>query len=184
MHLSLFPVVMLQREEGSRMDIILKRRSIRRYTGDPVSEQTIREVLEAAMCAPSAGNEQPWHFIVIRDRKILGQIPAIHPHAYMVPEAPIAVLVCGDLRLDLHDGFWIQDCSAATENILIAVQAKGLGAVWLGVYPREDRVAGLRKLLEIPNHVIPFALVPIGHPAECRPSENRYNPSRVHFDKW
>lgn len=166
------------------MDIILKRRSVRRYTGDPVSEQTVQEILEAAMSAPSAGNEQPWHFIVIRDRTILGQISAIHPYAYMVPEAPVAVLVCGDLRRDLHDGFWVQDCSAATENILLAVQAKGLGAVWLGVYPRGERVAGFRQLFAIPDHVVPFALVPIGHPAESRPYEKRYDASCVHFDRW
>ncbi len=99
-------------------------------------------------------------------------------------EATVAVLICGDLSLEKHKGYWVQDCSAATENLLLAAHAKGLGAVWLGVYPREERVDGLRKLLGIPEHVIPFSLVPIGHPAEQKPPAERYNPSRIHFNRW
>lgn len=166
------------------MDAILSRRSIRKYTTQPVPDQLIKELLEAAMSAPSAGNEQPWHFIVINDRQILDEIPKYHPYSQMVREAPLAILVCGDLQLDRHDGLWGQDCSAATENLLIAVQAKGLGAVWLGVYPREERVAGLRKLLSIPEHVIPFSLIPIGYPAEHKPKANRYDVSRIHENRW
>lgn len=166
------------------MEAILSRRSIRRYTSEPVPDNLIKELLDAAMSAPSAGNEQPWHYIVITDRAILDEIPKYHPYSNMVREAPLAILVCCDLHLDRHDGLWVQDCSAATENLLIAVQAKGLGAVWLGVYPREERVTGLRKLFGVPEHVIPFALIPIGYPGEHKPRANRYETSRVHHNRW
>lgn len=166
------------------MTAILSRRSIRRYTKEPVPDEVIKELLEAAMSAPSAGNEQPWHFVVITDRKILDEIPKIHPYAQMLREAPVAILVCGDKKLQKYEGYWVQDCSAATENILIAVQAKGLGGVWLGVYPVEDRVSGIRRLLGIPEDVTPFSLISIGYPAEQKPPANRYNAERVHKDRW
>lgn len=166
------------------MEAILNRRSIRKYTSEPLSDADIRELLKAAMSAPSAGNEQPWHFIVITERKVLNEIPKIHPYSQMLKEAPAAILVCGDLQLERHKGYWVQDCAAATENILIAAQDMGLGAVWLGVYPREDRVASLQKLLDLPEHVIPLSLVAIGHPAEQKPPANRFNTERIHFNRW
>lgn len=166
------------------MKAILSRRSIRKYTPDKVPEKDLRELLEAAMAAPSAGNEQPWHFIVIDDRDILRQIPSFHPYSHMLKEATVAILVCGDETLEKYKGYWVQDCSAATENILIAVEEKGLGAVWLGVYPVEERVAGLRRLLGIPDQVIPFSLIPVGYPAEHKEPANRYNEARVHRNKW
>ena len=124
------------------MEVILTRRSIRKYNKKSLSEQVVKELLDAAMSAPSAGNEQPWHFILMDDPEILGEIPTFHNHAQMLKDASIVILVCGDLNLDKHDGMWIQDCSAATQNILLAVRAKGLGAVWLGIFPREDRIKG------------------------------------------
>ena len=166
------------------MDAILSRRSIRRYTTQSVSDEVIKELLEAAMSAPSAGNEQPWHFSVINERQILNEIPEIHPHSGMLRDAPVAILVCGDETLQKYQGYWVQDCSAATENILIAAQAKGLGGVWLGVYPIADRVTGIRKLLGIPEHVIPFSLISIGYPAEQKPRSDRYDASRIHHNKW
>ena len=167
------------------MDALFSRRSIRKYTAEAITEEVLREILEAAMSAPSAGNQQSWHFIIIDDRKILNEVPTFHPHSLMLRGAPVAVLVCGDLHLEKHIGYWAQDCSAATENLLLAVHAKGLGAVWLGIYPREERVAGLRKLLAIPDHVIPFALVPIGHPAESKPPRSdRYHALKIHHNRW
>lgn len=166
------------------MDAILSRRSIRSYTSQPVPEDVVKELLEAGMSAPSAGNEQPWHFVVLTDRKILDEIPTFHPYSHMLGHAPLAILVCGDLNLQRYEGYWVQDCSAATQNILIAIQAKGLGAVWLGVYPIEERVVGMRKLLGIPEQVIPFSLISIGYPAEQKPPADRYHPSRVHHNGW
>jgi nitroreductase len=166
------------------MNAILERRSIRRYTSEPVSDTDIAELLEAAMCAPSAGNEQPWQFVVITERRLLDKIPGFHPYAQMLYEAHTAILVCGDMRKDLHKGYWVQDCAAAVENILIAVTAKGLGAVWVGIYPRDDRVRALRELLDIPEHVVPFALIPLGHPAEEKPPANRFDKGRIHYNGW
>jgi len=166
------------------MDVILSRRSIRKYTTEKVPEKLAHEVLKAAMSAPSAGNQQPWHFVVIDKRRILNKIPKFHKYAQMLKEAPLAILVCGDLELEKHKDFWVQDCSAATQNILLAAHARGLGAVWLGIYPREDRVEGARKLLGIPDNVIPFALIPLGYPAESLPTARRFKAQRVHHNEW
>jgi nitroreductase len=166
------------------MDALFTRRSIRKYTNQPVSEVDLSYILKAAMAAPSAGDQQPWHFIVINKRDILDQVPDVHPHAAMIKDAPAAVLVCGDESLEVHQGYWVQDCSAATENLLIAAEARSLGAVWLGVYPRETRVEGLQRLLGLPAHVIPFALIPIGHPAEKHPPAQRFNTERVKYNHW
>jgi len=166
------------------IEAILSRRSIRKYKKENVSEDIIKNLLKAAMSAPSAGNEQPWHFIIINDPNILCEIPTFHKHAEMLKETSLGILVCCDKNLEKHEGMWIQDCSAATENILLAVQEYGLGAVWLGVYPRSERVKGLCKLLKIPANVIPFSLVSIGYPAEQKPRIDRYNESRIHYNKW
>ncbi|TYQ18083.1 UNVERIFIED_CONTAM: nitroreductase [Acetivibrio alkalicellulosi] len=166
------------------MNDILSRRSIRKYTKDPVKEEDIRSLLEAAMSAPSAGNQQPWHFVVVSDKAILNKITQIHPHAHMLKDAQVAIMVCGDESLQKHIGYWVQDCSAATQNILIAAQSKGLGAVWLGVYPREDRVEGLRNLFMIPYSITPFSIISIGHPDEKKPPANRFNEQRIHYNLW
>ena len=166
------------------VEAILSRRSVRRYTKEPVPEDTITEVLQAAMSAPSAGNEQPWHFVIINDRKILDEIPKVHPYSQSVRTASVAIAVCGDLDMEVYKGFWVQDCSAAAENILIAVRAKGLGAVWLGIHPIEDRVSGMQRLLKLPEHVIPLAVIPIGYPEEHKPQALRFNASRIHRNGW
>ncbi|NQU45149.1 nitroreductase family protein [bacterium] len=166
------------------MEAILNRRSIRKYTDQPIHDRVIRDLLEAAMCAPSAGNERPWHFIVIRDRDTLRKIPQFHPYANMLPGAAAAILVCGDPEKEKHTGCWVQDCSAATENLLIAAQHKNLGAVWLGVYPVEERINGLREVTGVPENIVPFALVALGYPAEKKPVYDRYDESRVRQEKW
>jgi len=166
------------------MDPVLSRRSIREYKDQPVSDELVHTLLKAAMVAPSAGDGRPWHFVVVDDRRIKAKIPEIHRFAHMAPNAPVALLVCGDERLQKHHGFWVQDCAAATENILIEAQQLGLGAVWLGVYPVEGRVQGFRRLLDIPEHVIPFALVLAGYPAEQKRPADRYDDSRVHINGW
>ncbi len=166
------------------LEAIYTRRSIRRYAPDPVPEDAIREIIRAGMNAPSAGNEQPWQFVIIDRREILDGIPTVHPHAAMIREAPVAILVCGDLTLETKQGYWVQDCAAATQNMLLAAAALGLGSVWLGVYPRDDRVTGLRRLLGIPETVVPFALLPVGHPAEHKPRKDEFHPERIHRHAW
>lgn len=166
------------------IDAILSRRSIRKYTSNPVSKQIITELLEVAMVAPSAANRQPWHFIIIDNRQILDEIPKFHQYSSMLKEASVAILICGDLQIETRESFLVQDCSAATQNLLIAAHAKGLGAVWLGIHPLEDRIVAIQKLLELPEHIIPISLIPIGYPAEQKPPEKRYDESRIHRNQW
>jgi nitroreductase len=170
--------------EAPPMNAILARINIRSYTDRSVSQECVRELLQAAMAAHSAGDERPWHFVVVEDLKIRERIADMHPFAHTVLEAPIAIVVCGDQTLQKHSGFWVQDCAAATQNILIEAQTMGLGAMWLGIYPVEGRVQNFRKLLDLPSHVIPFALTPVGYPAEQNSPRCRYDESRVHFDRW
>lgn len=166
------------------LEAIHGRRSIRRYTAQAVPEDVIETLLRAAMAAPSAGNQQPWHFVVLDDRQTLEAIPQYHPYSAMLKEAPLAIVICGDERLEKHKGYWVQDCSAATQNLLLAAHAQGLGAVWLGVYPVMERVAKTQELLGLPPQVIPLAIVSVGYPAEQKGPADRFNPSRVHRNRW
>lgn len=166
------------------VEAILTRRSIREYTDRPVTPEQIRTLLEAAMQAPSAGDHRPRHFVVIRDRGLLHRVTEIHPYAAMLDAASAAILVCGDTDKEMAPGYWIQDCSAAMENILLAAHGMGLGAVWLGVHPRPERVSAVRRLFELPEHVPPLGIASIGYPAEHKPRAERYDESRVHTDRW
>lgn len=165
------------------MEAILTRRSVRAYTNESVSDEALDHLLKAAMSAPTAAG-QPWHFIVVRDQDTLGAIPGFHPHAQMLKEAQVGVVVCGDTTPGPLIDRWPLDCSAATENILIAANAIGLGAVWVGIYPVEERIQGLRKLLGIPGHVVPLCVVSLGHPADEKRPPNRFRTDRIHHDHW
>lgn len=165
-------------------EAILTRRSIRAYTAEPVSAELIHKLLVAAMSAPSAGNQQPWQFVVVTERRLLDALADLLPFGKMLKQAPLAVAVCGDAKGQPREGYWVQDCSAATENLLLAAHALGLGAVWLGVYPREERVAGVRSILSIPERVTPLCVVAIGHPAEPAGPADRYREERVHWNGW
>jgi nitroreductase len=171
-------------KEGKYMKEILERRSIRSYTGEEVTEEQVKKLLRAAMAAPSAGNGQPWEFIVIRDKQLFQKIMLIHPYSQMLKEASVAIAVCGNIHKEQFEGFWVQDCSAATENILLMAQHLGLGAVWLGVYPDRERVADIQKILGMPALVIPLNIISIGYPAERRAPEDRYKESRIHYNQW
>jgi nitroreductase len=166
------------------LDAISTRRSIRQYQDRPVPQDLIQKVLAAAMSAPSACNAQPWQFLVIHDRKILKEVTRINSHAAMAEQAPLAVLVCGDLSLEISAGFWVVDCAAAVQNLLLAAHSLGLGAVWTGVWPREDRIDAFRRLLNLPQQVVAHSLIPLGYPAEEPAHEDRYRPDRIHRDGW
>ena len=134
------------------------------------------------MAAPSASNRKPWHFIVLTNRKILDNLARVHPHGKMLFEAPLCIAVCGDTSISPR--YWVQDASAATENLLLAATALGLGTVWLGVHPRESRVDPIRKVLNIPENIVPLNLVSIGYPAEEKEPRTQYEEQRVHHQQW
>lgn len=161
---------------------ILARRSIRKYTSEPVENKDITTILKAAMAAPSASNLKPWHFIVIVERRLLDNLAEVHPYTKMLMEAPLCIAVCGDKNISVS--FWVQDCSAATENLLLAATALGLGAVWLGIYPDKARVATVREILRLPETVDPLNLISIGHPAEAKEPRTQYDELRVHHEHW
>jgi len=166
------------------VNAIFARRSIRKYENKIVPDDMIEQILRAGMAAPSAGNAQPWHFVVIDDRRILNEITKFHPYAQMLKEASHAIVVCGDASLEKYRGFWVQDCSAAMQNMLLMAQDIGLGAVWLGVYPLEERVKALKELLDLPEDVIPLSIMSLGYPAETKEPVDRFNPNRIHKNKW
>ena len=161
---------------------IFARRSIRRYTDEPVSEEEIKALLEAAMAAPSASNGKPWHFVVVTERQTLDALARAHPYANMLFEAALCIAVCGDLGTS--EGFWVQDCSAASENLLLAATALGLGATWLGVHPKGGRVTAVRQVLGIPETITPLNLISIGRPAEEKEPRTQYDEGRVHRERW
>jgi nitroreductase len=169
----------------SKADIIFSRRSIRLYQAGPaISDNTIHFLLDAAMSAPTARNRQPWHFVVVTRKDLIEELSRRHPHANMLASASMAVLICGDTRLEEEESFLVQACSAATQNLLLAVEASGLGGVWLGVHPRKERTDALRELLGIPAFILPVSLISIGYPAEEKPRNTNYRQSRVHLNGW
>ena len=166
------------------LEAILTRRSIRKFLPKAVSRAEIEELLQAAMAAPSAGNAQPWLFLVITDKDQLARIPSIHPYAAMCTEAAAAILVCGNPQVEKYAGYWPLDCAAATQNLLLAARAGELGTVWCGVYPQEERVRAFREMFAVPEAVMPFALVALGHPGQPFASRDRYDAARVHWETW
>jgi len=166
------------------LEAILTRRSVRKYQQRPVPDELVQKLLAAAMSAPSARNSQPWHYVLIDDRSLLEQVPAINPYAEMARQAPLAILICADPSLEKSPGYWMLDCAAAAQNMLLAAHALGLGAVWCGVYPRQPRIEGCQRLLGIPEHVVPHSLIVLGYPAEEPPRQDRFLAERVRRNAW
>ena len=166
------------------LEAIHSRRSVRRYQDKPVPEELVRKLLAAGMSAPSARDAQEWKFVVIDDKAMLTEIGAINPNAKMAQHAPMAILVCADLSLEKSVGYWVVDCAATVENILLAAHALGLGAVWTGVYPRQERMDGLKKLVGLPEGVMAHSLIVLGYPAEQPAPQDRYQSDRVRRNHW
>jgi len=166
------------------LDAIFTRRSIRIYTDEPIGDRDIETLLRAGMAAPSAGNQQAWEFVVIDDRRLLEAIPDVHPYAQMCAAAPLCLAVCADPSRERYAGFWVQDCAASVQNILLAAHALGLGAVWLGIAPGGDRAQQVADLLKLPAGIEPLALIAVGHPAETKAPEDRYDPDKTHHNGW
>ena len=166
---------------------IMTRRSVRKYSDKKVSDSTVTKLLECAMQAPSAVNEQPWEFIVVKDKELLKKIPSLSFYAGMAPSAQLAIIICMNKKKEtlFAKDYSIQDCSAATENLLLAAHALGLGAVWTGIKPDEiKKVEGIQNLFNIPSYVIPLCIIPIGYPAEKSKPAKRFKKERVHKDLW
>ena len=163
-------------------EVLLKRRSIRKFTEEPVSGQMIEELLHAAMSGPSACNRRPWEFYVVTNEKVLEELRSSTMFTKM--KAKLAIIVCGDLKRTLPMGageYWVQDCSAATENILLRAADLGLGAVWCGIYPQKRGVDKVTKILELPEKHIPLNIIYIGHPDMKAEARDQYEEARVHY---
>lgn len=166
---------------------IMTRTSIRQYTNEAVSKADIETMLRAGMAAPTAVNRQPWHFVVVTKREQLSALAAANRGTNMATKAPLAIVVCGNLQKAMPgtgQGFWVQDCSAATENILLAANALGLGAVWTGLYPDEEHSKAVRDVLKAPEHIVPLCTIVIGHPAENPAPKDKWKPENVSYNEF
>lgn len=165
----------------------MARKSVRSYTSRPVEKEKVDIMLKAAMAAPSAVNKQPWSFIVIDDKEVLNHLAQVLPYAKMTAEAPMAIVVCGDLTKSLNGElgqYWMLDCSAASENLLLAAEALGLGAVWTAVYPEEQRIENVRAVLSLPEYIVPFNLIPIGYPQRNEEPKDKFKQENIHYNQW
>ena len=174
-------------ESDAAIKNIMTRTSVRKYTNEAVSKADIETMLRAGMAAPTAVNKQPWHFVVVTDREQLNALAAANRGTGMAAKAPLAIVVCGDMQKTLSgvgQGFWVQDCSAATENILLAANALGLGAVWTGLYPNEDRANAVRNVVKAPEHIVPLCVIVIGHPADNPTPKDKWKPENVSYNKF
>ena len=172
--------------EVSSIDGILGRRSIRVFKDQEVADTTIECLLKAAMAAPSAVAKDPWRFVIVRKKETRHALAEALPNGKMLEHAPLCITVCGDLD-HTHDkqlSYLIQDSSAAIQNILLAAHFLGLGACWLGVHPREERIHSLRSILSIPEAILPLSCIAVGHPAEKKESRTRFNTAYIHYDQW
>lgn len=166
----------------NELNIIFKRRSIRKYKNQEVPNNLINSLLQAAMSAPSACNQQPWHFFIIQNQSVLHELSEIHSGFHNLKSSPLAILVCGEPDAAELEFYWEQDCAAATENILLAATALGLGAVWQGINPRGGEDSDLiRNIVKLPEHIKPFSLVAVGYPAEVLEPSNRFDKNKIHY---
>ncbi len=170
------------------LTVIARRTSVRRYEQKDVPDEAVEKLLRAAMAAPTAVNLQPWEFIVVRDKETLAKLAAANRFGGMIATAPLAIVVCGDTLQEARgepNKWWMLDCSAATENLLLAATAQGLGAVWTAVYPHEDRIAAVREILSVPARFVPLCVVPVGFPADptAKPKD-KWKPEKIHKEKF
>jgi len=168
------------------MDIIYQRRSIRKYSDRPVEKEKIVEIIRAGMAAPSSENQQPWFFMVIDDKEVLHKIPEFIWCAPVLKKSPCAILVCADKSYakEPEEFWWVQDCAAATQNMLLEIEHQGLGGVWIGVHPDKQFVDGMKHLLDLPEEVVPFAIISLGYKGKEKEPTDRYYKERVYHNKW
>lgn len=174
-------------QETAVLDNIATRTSIRDYEDRPVEKEKVEKMLRAAMAAPTAMNKQPWHFIVADKREVIDRLADANPRAKMLRKAPLAIVVCGDMDKTIEGNgrdFWIQDASAATENLLLAAHAMKLGAVWTGVYPAEDRTEAVKEVFDLPDNIIPLNIIAIGYPAESPMPKDKFKTENISYNSF
>lgn len=173
-------------KENAVLENILSRKSVRNFVkGKEINREQLEKILRAGMAAPSARNSQPWEFIVIKDKDILKSLADKNPHGKMLEDASCAIVVAGNIdKTGGADDFWSQDTSAATENMLLEIEALKLGAVWIGVYPKKERMKIVIEELELPENVIPLNIVAIGYPTGKDKPKDKWNPDNIHYDKY
>lgn len=165
-------------------ETLMARRSIRKFTSEPVSDEQVELVLRAAMAAPSAGNEQPWRFVVVRDRATLDALSVATPYARPLASAPVGIVVCADMTVLRYTGFWVLDCAAAIENMLLAATSLGLGSLWMGVYPEERLVEPVGLVMPTPDDIVVHSMVALGHAESIPQAPDRFEPAYVHHESW
>ena len=173
------------KEAQTAINNIMTRTSIRQYTDEPVSKADVETMLRAGMAAPTAVNRQPWHFVAVTDKAKLAELAG--RRGGMIKQAGVVIVVCGNMDKAMQgpaQAFWVQDCSAATENILLAANALGLGAVWTGCYPMDDRIAEVSKALKVPETIVPLCVIAIGHPAEQPTPKDKWKPENVSYNEF
>lgn len=170
------------------LENIFTRKSVRSYTDQPVSREQLDTLVRAAMAAPSGRDMRPWKFVVVDDAAVMDSLSRQLPYAKMLQEAAAAIVVCGDMSIVDKSGNpsvnWQFDCSAATQNLLLAAEAMGLGAVWTGVHPYEDRLAAVKRALILPEHIIPLNVIPIGYPKGEALPKDKYAAENIHYNGW
>ena len=174
-------------KQEAALENIMTRVSVRQFTGEKISDEQIDILLRAAMAAPSAINKQPWAFIVVTDEALIAKLGEALPYSRCSNKPACAFIPCGDLSKAIEGemaAFWINDVSAATENLLLAAHAMGLGAVWTGLHPDMNRATMVQQMLGLPEHIIPLCVVPVGVPAEQPEVKDKYKPENIHFNKW
>ena len=166
------------------LDTIFSRKSVRAYADEPVSPQDVEMLLKAAMAAPSGRNIQPWRFVVVRDPAVKAKLAV--GFNKMIATAPVAIVLCGRTTKESGEpnNNWTADCAAATENLLLAAEALGLGAVWTACYPYDDRMNPAIEALGLPKDVMPYAIIPLGHPAGEEKPKDKWRPENIHYEKW
>lgn len=175
-------------KELTALEVIHQRKSVRKYVENkPVSDSLLNIVVRAGMAAPSARNVQPWEFIVITDRNVLDSLSSQLPYGKMLTTAPAAIVVCGNIGVydsEAASKYWEQDCTAATENILLAIEAIGLGGVWIGTYPDPDRSLWVSSVLELPSNVLPLSVISLGYPTGIEKPKDKYKPEKIHYNRY
>jgi len=164
------------------LDVMYGRRSIREFDDQAVDDEQVEAMLKAGMAAPSAQNLRPWHFVVVREGKMLDKLSKVHKYAHMLEDAPLGIVVCGDQKIS--ERYWVEDTCVATQNLLLAATALGLGGVWISLYPKKKHQKYVRELLDIPDHIGVLCVLAVGHPAEQKKARTQYDAERVHRERW